>query len=134
MKNRIYKYMTSVSQSMYIDKLHDIVTKYNNTCHSTTKMNHVDVKSSTYIEETNKKKKKKIKEINDKNPNFKIGGIVRISKYKNIFAKSLAPNWSKEVFVIKKVKNPVNNNDVYREKLLELFYENELQRTKSKRI
>ena len=49
--------MTSVSQSMYIDKLHDIVTKYNNTYHSTTKMNHVDVKSSTYIEETNKKKK-----------------------------------------------------------------------------
>ena len=109
--------MTSVSQSMYIDKLHDIVTKYNNTYHSTTKMNHVDVKSSTYIEEANKKKNKN-KEINDKNPSFKIGGIVRISKYKTIFAESLTPNWSKEVFVIKKVKNPVNNNDVYREKLL----------------
>ena len=58
-------------------------------------MKPVDVKSSTYI--------KYDKETNDKDPKFKIGDIARISKYKNIFAKGYAPNWSEEVFVIKKV-------------------------------
>ena len=43
LKNKIYKYMTSVSKIMYIDKLDDIVNKYNNTYHSTIKMKHVDV-------------------------------------------------------------------------------------------
>ena len=62
---------------MYIDKLHDIVNKYN-TYHSTVKMKPVDVKSSTYIDF--------IKENNEKDPKFKIGDIVRISKYKNNFA------------------------------------------------
>ena len=44
-----------------------------------------------------------VKESNDKDPNFKVGNHVRISKYKNIFAKRYTPNWSKEVFVIKKI-------------------------------
>ena len=57
------------------------------------------VNSSTYIDSS--------KEINNKNPKFKIGDIVRISKYKNIFAKGYTPNWSKDVFVIKNVKNTV---------------------------
>ena len=73
--------------------------KYNNAYHNTIKMKPVDVKSSTYIDSS--------KEINDKDPKFKIGDIVRISKYKNIFAKGYVPNWSEEVFVIKKVKNTV---------------------------
>ena len=85
---------------MYIDKLDDIVNKYNNTYHSTIKMKPVDVKSNTYIDSS--------KEINDKDPKFKIGDIVRISKYKNIFAKGYVPNWSEKVFVIKKVKNTVS--------------------------
>ena len=45
------------------------------------------------------------KELNAKDPKFKVGDYVRISEYKNIFAKGYAPNWSEEVFVIKKVKN-----------------------------
>ena len=45
------------------------------------------------------------KEINDKDPKFKVGDHVRISKYKNIFAKGYTPNWSEEVFVISKIKN-----------------------------
>ena len=73
--------MTSMSKNMYIDKLDDIVNKYNNTYHSTIKMNPVDVKSSTYIDSS--------KEINIKYPIFNIGDIVRISKYKSIFAKAL---------------------------------------------
>ena len=97
LKNKIYKYMTSISKNVYIDKLDDIVNKYNNTYHSTIKMKPVDVKSNTYIDFN--------KETNIKDPKFNIGDIIRISKYKNIFAKGYTPNWSEEVFVIKKVKN-----------------------------
>ena len=75
LKNKIYKYMTSVSKNVYIDKLDDIVNKYNNTHYSTIKMKPVDVKLNTYIDSS--------KEINDKDVKFKIGDIVRISKYKN---------------------------------------------------
>ena len=81
LKNKIYKYMTSISKYVYIDKLDDIVNKYNNTYHSTIKMKPIDVKSNTYIDSS--------KEINNKEPKFKIGDIVRISKYKYIFAKRL---------------------------------------------
>ena len=59
----------------------------------------VDVKSNTYINSS--------KEINDKDPIFKTGDTVRISNVKNIFAKGCVPNWSEEVFVIKKFKNTV---------------------------
>ena len=63
------------------------------------KMKPVDVKSSIYIDST--------KEINYKHTKFKIDDVVRISKYKNIFVKGYVPNWSEEVFVIKKFKNTV---------------------------
>ena len=98
-ENKIYKNMTSISKSVYSDKLDDIVNKYNNTYHSTIKMKPVDVKSNTYTNSS--------KEINDEDPKTKIGDIVRISKYKNIFAKGYVPYWSEEVFVIKKVNNNV---------------------------
>ena len=66
---------------MSIDKLSDIVNEYNNTYHSNIKMKPVDVKSSTYIDFD--------KENNDKDPEFKVGHHVRISKYKTIFAKGM---------------------------------------------
>ena len=78
--------MTAISKIVYIDKLDDIVNKYNNTYHSTIKMKPVDVKSNTYINSS--------KEINDEDPKFKIGDIVRISKYKNNFTKGYVPNCS----------------------------------------
>ena len=62
LKRKIYKYMTSISKNMCIDKLDDILNKYNNIYHSTIKMQPVDVKSSTYIDSS--------KEINDKDPKF----------------------------------------------------------------
>ena len=96
LKNKIYKYMTSLLKNVYIDKLYDIVNKYNNTYHKTIKMKPVDVKSNTYISSS--------KEINDKDPKFKIGDTIRISKYKTIFAKGYTQSWSEEAFVIKKVK------------------------------
>ena len=112
--------------NLYIDKLDDIVNKYNNTYHSTIKTKPVDVKSNTYIDSS--------KEIN-KDPKFKINDIVRISKYKNIFAKGYTPNWSEEVFAIKKIKNtvPWTNviNDLKRGEIVGTFYEKELQKNKS---
>ena len=99
LKNKIYKYMTSVSKNVYIDKLDDIVNKYNIRYHGTIKMKPADVKPSTYSESS--------KEIIYQDPKFKISDTVRISKHKNIFAKGYTPNWSEEVFVIKNVKNTV---------------------------
>ena len=81
LKNRIYKYMTSVLKNVYIDILDDLVNKCNNTYHNTIKMEPVDLKSNTYTESS--------EEINNKDLKFKIGDFVRISKYKNIFAKNL---------------------------------------------
>ena len=54
LKNKIYKYMTSISKNVYIDKLDDIVNQYNNTNHSTNKMKPLDVKSNAYIDSSNK--------------------------------------------------------------------------------
>ena len=96
LKSKIYKYMTSISKNVYIDKLDDIVNEYNNTYHTTIKMKPIDIKDNTYINTS--------KKIYNKDPKFKVGDHVRISKYKNIFAKGYMPNWSEEVFVIKKVK------------------------------
>ena len=97
LKSKSYKYMASMSKNIYIDKLNDIVNKYNNKYHSSaTKMRPVNVKSNTYINSS--------KEINDKNPKFKISDIVRILKRKNIFGNVYTTNWSEEDFVIKKFK------------------------------
>ena len=120
--------MTLISKNVYIDNLDDIVNKYDNTYYSIMKMKSANVKSNTYIDSS--------KEINDKNPKFKIGDNVRISKYKNVFAKGYTPNWSENLFVIKKVKNTVLwtnvNNDLNGEEIVGTFYENELQKTNQK--
>ena len=91
--------MTSISKDAYIDKLDYILNKCNNTYHTTIKMKPIDVKDNTYINTS--------KKINYKDPKFEVGDRVRISKCKNIFAKGYMPNWSEEVFVIKKVKNTI---------------------------
>ena len=115
---------------MYIDKLDDIVNEYNNTYHRTIKMKTVDVKDNTYIDFK--------KEVNDKDPKFKVGDNVRISKYKNIFAKGYTPNCSEEVFVIRKVKNTVPwtyvINDLNGEEIIGTFFEKELQKTNQKKF
>ena len=84
LKSKIYKHMTSISKNVYIDKLDDIVDEYNNTYHTAIKMKPINVKDNTYINTD--------KEINNKDPKFKVGDHVRISKYKNIFAKGYTPN------------------------------------------
>ena len=77
LKNKIYKYMTSITKNVYIDKLDDILNKYNNRYHRTIKMTSVDVKDNTY--------RNFEKEVNAKDPIFKVGDYVRISKYKKCF-------------------------------------------------
>ena len=84
LKSKIYKYMISISKNVYIDKLDDIVDEYNSTYHTTIEKKPIDVKDNTYINTG--------KETNDKDPKFKVDDRVRISKYKNIFAKGYAPN------------------------------------------
>ena len=95
LKTKTYKYMTLVSKNVYIDKLDDLVGEYNNTHHITIKMKLVDDEDDTYINFN--------KEVNDKDPKFKVGDHVRISKCKNIFAEGYTPNWSEEVFVVSKI-------------------------------
>ena len=109
LRNKTYKYMTSVSKTVYVDKFY-----------STIKMKPVDVKSNAFIDSS--------KEINEKDPKFIIGDNVTILKYKNVFAKAYVPNWSEEIFVIKKVKNTVPCRyvitDLKGEKNVGTFYEN----------
>ena len=104
--------MTAISKNIYVDVLDNIVNKYNNTVHRTIKCN----------EESNKK-----------DPKFKIGDHVRISKYKNIFAKGYTPNWSEEVFIVNKINNTVPwtyvISDMNSEEITGSFYEKELQST-----
>ena len=91
--------MNSVSKHVCIDKLDDIVTEYNNTFHNKIKMKPVEIKSNTCIDSS--------KEINNIDSKYKIGEPIKIPKYKNFFVKIYTPNWSEEVFEIKKVKNTV---------------------------
>ena len=101
--------------------LDDIVDKYNNTIHKTIEMKPIDVtvdSNAEYIENPNKKDLK-----------VKVGDYVRISKFKNIFAKGYTPNWSEEVFVVSKIKNtvpwPYFVSDLNGEEITGSFYEKE---------
>ena len=75
LKTKIYKYITSVSKNVYIDKLDDIVGEYNNT-YRKIKMKPADIEDNAYIDFK--------KEVDDKDPKFKVGDHVRISIDKNI--------------------------------------------------
>ena len=77
LKNKIFKHMTVVSKNVYFDVLDDIVNKYNNTVHRTTKMKPIDVSSDSCA--------KYNEDSNEKNPKFKVGDCVRFSKYKKNF-------------------------------------------------
>ena len=117
--------MTAVSKKVYFDMLDDIVNKYNNTVHRTIKMKPIDVTSDSYAEYN--------EDSNVTKPKFKVDDRVRISKYKNIFAKGYTQNWSEEVFVVSKIKNTVPwtfvISDSNGEPIIGSFYEKELQKT-----
>ena len=85
LKTKLYKHMTAIGKNVYYDVLDDVVNKYNNTKHSTIKMKPIDVGNN---------KRVYIHEHNEKRSRFKVGDRVRISKFKNIFAKGYIPNWN----------------------------------------
>ena len=125
LKNKLYKHMTATGKNVYYDVLDDVVNKYNNTKHSTIKMKSIDVKNN---------KRVYIDEHNEKDSRFKVGDTVRISKFKNIFAKGYTPNWRKEIFIVDKVNDTVlytyNIKDLNDDEIIGSFYDRELQKTK----
>ena len=128
LKNKIFKHMTIISKNVYIDVLNDIVNKYNNTIHKTIKMKPIAATNDSYVEYN--------EYSNKRNPKFKVGDRVRISKYKIFFAKGYVPNWSEEVFIVNEIKNTVpwtyTISDLNGEKVTGTFYEKELQKTNQK--
>ena len=113
LKNKIFKHMTAISKKVDFDVLDDIVNKYNNTVHKTIKTKPIDVTDDSYAEYN--------EDFNKKDPKFKVGDHVRISKYKNIFAKGYAP-WT---YII---------SDLNGEEITESFYENELKKTNQEKF
>ena len=115
--------MTATGKNVYYDVLDDAVNKYNNTKHITIKMKPIDVKNKRIY----------IDEHNEKDSRFKVGDRVRISRYKNIFAKGYTPNWSKEIFIVDKINDAVpytyNLKDLNDEEIIGNFYDKELQKT-----
>ena len=125
LKNKLYKHMTATGKNVYYDVLDDAVNRYNNTKHNTIKMKPIDVKNN---------KRVYIDEHNEKDSRFKVVDRVRISKFKNIFAKGYTPNWSTEIFIIDKINDTVpytyNLKDLNDEGIIGSFYDRELQKTK----
>ena len=124
LKNKLYKLMTATGKNVYYDVLDEVVNKYNNTKRSTIKMKPIDVKNN---------KRVYIDEHNEKDSRFKVGDRVRISRYKNIFAKGYTPNWSKEIFIVDKINDTVpytyNLKDLNDEEIIGSFYDKELQKS-----
>ena len=89
--------MTAISQNMYINKLDNIVNKWNNAYHITIKMKSINTEASTNTDFDIAN--------NDEDPIFKADDRLRISKYKNMFWQDYTPNWSDNFFIIKKFKN-----------------------------
>ena len=128
LKNKIYKRMTSIGKNVYFNVLDSIVDNYNKAYHSSLKIKPKDVTDSAFVEYH--------EESNNKYPKFKLDDHVRISKFKNVFAKGYTPNWSEEVFVVKKVKNTVPWTyliaDLNGEEFVGSFHEKKLQKTDQK--
>ena len=99
LKNKIFNHMTAVSKNAYFDVLDTNFDQYNSTVHRSIKIKPIDVTFDSYAEDN--------KDSNEKDPKFKVGDHVRISKYTNIFAKVHIQNCSKEVLNIRKIKNTV---------------------------
>ena len=99
LKNKTFKHKTAVSNNVYLGVLDDTVNKYNNTVHRTIKMKPIDVTSDSndeYNEDSNETK-----------PKFRVSDLVRISRYKSIFAKGYTQIRSEEVFIIRQIKDTV---------------------------
>ena len=98
--------------------LDGIVNRYNNTVHKTIKMKPIDITDDSYAEYN--------ENFNKKDPKFKVGDHVRVSKYKKMFAKGYTPNWSEDVLVVSKIENIVPwtyvVSDLNGEEITGIFY------------
>ena len=125
LKNKLYKHVTATGKNVYYDVLDDIVNEYNNTKHNIIKMKPKDVGNSN--------KRVYIDEHNEKRSRFKVGDRVRISKFKNMFAKGYTPNWSREIFIVNRINDTVpytyNIKDLNDEEIIGSFYDRELQKS-----
>ena len=125
LKNKLYKHMTATGKNVYYDVLDNVVNEYNNTKHNTIKMKPKDVKDGN--------KRVYIDEHNEKSARSNVGDRVRISKFKNIFAKGYTPNWSREIFIIDKINDTVpytyNLKDLNDEEIICSFYDRESQKS-----
>ena len=126
----IFKHMTAISKNVYFDVLDDIDNKYYNTVHRTIKIKPIDVTSNSYA--------KYNEHSNENEPKFNIGDRIRISNYKNIFAKGYTQNWSEKIVIISEIKNTVPwtyvISDLNGEKIDGTFYEKRIVKNKSKEI
>ena len=122
--------MTAILKNNYFDVLDDFINKYKNTVRRTIKTKPIEVTSNSYAEYN--------EDSNKKDPKFKVGDRVRISKYKNIFTKGHTPNWSEKVFVVRIIKNTVPwtyvISDLNGELITGTFYEKELQKTNQEKL
>ena len=109
LKSKLYKHMTAIGKKVYYDVLDDVVSKYNNTKHNTIKMKPIDVKDN---------KRVYIDEHNEKDSRFKVDDRVRISKFKNIFAKGYTPNWSSEI-----LSSALNDSEINHEEFTNIINE-----------
>ena len=121
LKNKLYKHMTATGKKIYYNVLDDVVKKYNNTKHSTIRIKPTDVRDN---------KRVNIDEHNEKDSRLKVGDRVRMSKFKNIFAKGYSPNWCSEIFIVDKVNDTIpytyNLKDLNDEEIIGSFYDREL--------
>ena len=124
LKNKIFKHMIAISKNVYFEVLDDIVNECNNKVHRIIKMKPTDVPSDSYAEYNG--------DYNVTKAKFKVSDCVRISKYKNTFAKGYMQNWSGGVLIISKINNTVPwtyvISDLNGEKIAGSFYEKELQK------
>ena len=122
LKNKLYKHMTATGKNVYYNVLDDVVNEYDNTKHSTIKIKLKDVGYNN--------KRVFIDEHNEKDSRFKVGDRVRISKFKNIFAKGYTFNWNKEIFIVDKINDTIpytyNLKDLNDEEIIGSFYDREL--------
>ena len=136
LKYELYKHMTASGYmtNVYYNVLDDVVNEYNNTKHSTIKMKPIDVgDDTTKSSAIARNERVYTDEHNEKDSRFKVGDRVRISKFKNIFAKGYTPNWSKEIFIVDKINDTVpytyNTKDLNGEEIIGSFYAKELPKT-----
>ena len=133
MKEKMWKYFSVNCTNIYFNALPDLVRKYNNTRHSSNKITPVDASKKENILRVWRKFYPDHLEINDIKPEFSVGDKVRISKKKKTFEKGYTTRWTKEIFMIVKVKrtSPVTYKiaDLNGEEIAGNFYEPELQKT-----